>query len=64
MYVTVCQQLFYFIGNFDFLNNKKKHTFSEYMFDKRMFEHDYVTTRLEDIETFHTSLVSKQVVFI
>ena len=58
------ETLLYFIGNFDFGGNKKKHTFLEHMLDNGVFEHDCMTTQLEDIKTFHTSLVSKQVIFI
>ena len=47
-----------------FFGQPKKHMFSERMLDNGAFEHGCVTTRSEDIETFHSSLVSKQVVFI
>lgn len=52
------------LGNFDFGGNKKKHTLPEHMLDNGVFEHDCMTTQLEDIKTFHTSLVSKQIIFI
>lgn len=56
---------FHFIGNCDFSENRNKHMFTEHMLDKHVFEHENKTALcLEDIKTFHTSFVIKQVVFI
>lgn len=57
--------LFCFIVNSDFWKHKKEHMFIERMLDKHVFGHDNRTKEmLEDIKTFDTSLVSKQVIFI
>ena len=48
-----------------FLRTENKHMFTEHMLDKHVFEHENKTALcLEDIKTFHTSFVIKQVVFI
>ena len=58
-------RFYFFIGNCDFSENRNKHMFTEHMLDKHVFEHENKTALcLEDIKTFHTSFVIKQVVFI
>ena len=53
------------LGNCDFSENRNKHMFTKHMLDKHVFEHENKTALcLEDIKTFHTSFVIKQVVFI
>ena len=57
--------LFYFIGNFDFRENKKKHMFIEHMLDKHAFGYDNKTLAgSEDIETFFAKTIVKWIIFI
>ncbi len=58
--VEVSKTLFYFIGNSDVGEHKKKHMFIEHMLDKRVFGHgDRTKKMLEDIKSFDTRFVSK-----
>ena len=58
--------VFYFIGNSNFYESKKKHMFIEHMLDKHVFRHEKKTViRSENIKTFFSEIIIvKWVIFI